>query len=169
MKRVRVSFSSRGFLIKIKLEQQKKNTCAGREFHQIQLCWLCAVCVSAKFTSDHSPDRQIGLHRSLKQVCLVSGFSLSSHALLLVPFVNVHTTLRFCTALFRVRQRDCKHSVHSPATQCGHSCPPHFSTVSGIESPAFSHKKLSTFCVALCKRTIQCAFRNYRNKLNRFI
>lgn len=116
------------------------------------------------FTSDHSPDRQIGLHRSLKQVCRVSGFSLSSHALVSVPFVNLHITLRLCTALFRVRQRDCKHNVHSPITQCGHSWPPHFSTVSGMDSPAFSHKKLSTFCVALCKRTIHCALRNYTLK-----
>lgn len=122
----------------------------------------CVVCAESIFTSDHSADRHIGLHRSLEQVCLVSGLSLSSHALVSVPFANLHTTLRFCTALFRVRQRDCKHSVHSPITQCGHSWPPHFSTVSGMESPAFSHKKLSTFCVALCKRTIQCAFRNCR-------
>lgn len=114
------------------------------------------------FTSDHSAVRQMGLHRSLKQVCLVSGFSLSPHTLASVPFANWHTTFRFCTALFRDRQRDCMHSVHSPLTQRGHSWPPHFSTVSGMERPAFSHKKLSTLWVALCKRTIQWALRNYR-------
>lgn len=116
--------------------------------------------VYSQLTSDHSPTRQIGLQRSFEHVCLMGGFSFSSQASLSVSFVNLHWTLRLWIAVLRFKQSDCKQSVHSSAIHRGHSWPPHFSTVSGIESPASSHITLSTVFVLLLNRTIQCALRN---------
>jgi len=59
--------------------------------------------------------------------------------------------------VFQVKQRDSSQGDQSLGTQCGQSSVPHFCIVGGVGRPASSHRLLSTFCVVLCRRTIQCA------------
>jgi len=59
--------------------------------------------------------------------------------------------------VFQVKQRDCSQGDHSLGTQRGQFSVPHFCIVGGVGRPASSHRLLSTFCVVLCRRTMQCA------------
>lgn len=59
--------------------------------------------------------------------------------------------------MFQVKQRDRSQGDQSLGTQWGQFSVPHFCIVGGVGKPASSQRLLSTFCVVLCRRTIQCA------------
>lgn len=107
-------------------------------------------------TSDHKSTNHTALHLSLWHSCRAIGLSSSLHnELSTVSLLNQHTTCRCWIALCLLMHLDPEHTVHSVVAQCGHSIKPHFSMVSGTDSPASSHRSLFTFKVALSSRTIQ--------------